>query len=1130
MYDLRPYQKKASDAGVKHLLGRSKKPGVIVAPTGCHGKGELISMADGTKKKVEDICVGDRLIGNDGTNRTVLELHRGVDDMYKIIPIKGNPFIVNGDHIMSLYKTNEGDSPSERPRIDHITVKDYINTSKNYKHLHKLYKPNIVNYDKNNREIILDPYFIGIYLGDGSSADGSISITTMREEIVEYLYEFVKEYNLYVRISEKKGTSNKAKSYFLSGEKCKGCNPITNELRRLGVFKCTAGYKFIPLMYLTSSKENRLKLLAGLLDTDSYYDGSKNTYEYCSKSFVLADQIVTLCRSLGLYAMIGKPKIVNGETYYIILITGDLNNVPTKVGIRKGKERKQKKNNRVTGFSVEYIGKGEYFGFEVDGNHLYCDGQLFVHHNSGKSVIIGDIVKRLNAPTLILQPSKEILEQNYNKAISFGMSPTIYSASCGVKELSELTYATLKSVKKDVERLKQIGIKFLLIDECFTGETEILTNKGFVKFELLKGDEIVAQYDKGNISFVKPKRYIKKHHDGDMVLLHIKNNINIPVTPGHEFLFYSKKTKLFKKERIDEAKFHGEKLIPVSGMSTVEDDGLLSPLERLYIATQADGNIHAVCKNYITVSFSFVKKRKIDRLFLLCKESGTEIYEVKGSKKRRRFMVKMPSDTTRDIRNHIHFPMSSKRANEIINECSLWDGSIISDNMLYYSSKDKSQVDFYNAVASIAGHSCYLSIEKDDRKECFSDIYRLFISKNKKMRSTAFMKKEKISYNGTVYCVEVESGSIVLRHNGYTFVSGNCHMSYSAEEGSEFMKFMKELGDVKTLGFTATPCKLHTYSSMVEGNYSKLNILTKDDPRYFQKIVHVTQIKELVDAGFWSKLKYERWEFDNSALVLNSTGAEYTANSISATIVKIGLNNTIYKRIMQLLNERKHILVAMDSVENCNRISEFMNARMGNITAVVSNETSKKKRENIIEDFKSGKIRVVFNYSALSTGFDFPELDCVILGRPTFSFAYFYQVLGRAVRPHPNKEDALIVDCCDNYSRFGRIEDLSIEEFPGRGWCMFSEDKLISGIPMGHTVMRSELVQQAREKGLLVPAVNEDGRRSHPLDSQIMWFGKYEGIMFKNIPLNYFKFIVEKFDVNSEKIKMIVKYYKEIIL
>ena len=94
---------------------------------------------------------------------------------------------------------------------------------------------------------------------------------------------------------------------------------------------------------------------------------------------------------------------------------------------------------------------------------------------------------------------------------------------------------------------------------------------------------------------------------------------------------------------------------------------------------------------------------------------------------------------------------------------------------------------------------------------------------------------------------------------------------------------------------------------------------------------------------------------------------------------------------------------------------------------------------------------------------------------------------------------------------------------------MFTGNKLISGVPMGHTVMREELVQQAREKGMLVPTVNEDGRRSHPLDNHIMWFGKYKGIMFKKIPLYYFKFIVETFDVNSEKIQMIVKYYKEII-
>ena len=88
---------------------------------------------------------------------------------------------------------------------------------------------------------------------------------------------------------------------------------------------------------------------------------------------------------------------------------------------------------------------------------------------AGKSLLISKIAHEINRPTLVLQPSKEILEQNYAKAISFGAKPTIYSASCGVKELSAMTYATLKSIKKDVARLKDIGIDTLLVDECHSG-------------------------------------------------------------------------------------------------------------------------------------------------------------------------------------------------------------------------------------------------------------------------------------------------------------------------------------------------------------------------------------------------------------------------------------------------------------------------------------------------------------------------------------------------------------------------------------------------------------------------------------------------------------------------------------
>lgn len=813
-FELRPYQKEAVDAGLKFLTGRSKKPGIIVAPCGCHAKGYGILMYDGTIKKVEDIVVGDRVMGDDGTPRTVLELHNGIDDMYEIRPLKGKPFIVNKGHIMSMYRLK--DKRKDGPSIEEVSIGEYIKFAPYHKTILKLRRPNGFDFEESKKNMPLDPYFLGLCLGDGSITS-SLSITTQRQEIVEYLYSFVKQYNMYIRVAEKKGTNNKSKSYFLSKGCGRGGNPIINAIKDIGLYNRKSGDKFIPIQYLTSNKENRYKLLAGFLDTDAYYNKSGKGYEYCSKSETMMKQFVLLCRSLGLLCSGYSCKLVDGVKYYRTGIYGNLENIPVRVGIRKGANRIINKNPYVVGFKVEYVGKGEYYGFTTDGNHLYLDEQCFIHHNSGKSLIISKIAHEINRPTLVLQPSKEILEQNYAKAVSFGSKPTIYSASCGIKELSAMTYATLKSIKKDVARLKDIGIDTLLIDEC--------------------------------------------------------------------------------------------------------------------------------------------------------------------------------------------------------------------------------------------------------------------------------------------------------------------HSGYSPEEGSEFMEFMNRFPEAKVLGFTATPCRLRTYSSMLEGNYSKLNMLTKDEHNFFKKIVHVTQIQELTSQGFWCPLKYERWSFDESALMLNSTGAEYTNESIKESIVRNGLNNSIYKRLLQLMNERKAILVCMDSIESCNRISEFMNARMGAITGVVTSLTTKKKREQIISDFKEGKLKVVFNYSTLATGFDFPELDCVMFGRPTFSYSTYYQILGRAVRIHPDKKEALIVDCCDNMRRFGRIEDLTIEQFPSKGWCMFAGDQLLSNIRMGDIITKDEILRRAAS----LKSVNGDGRREDDLDSIIMWFGKYEGIRFKDIPVSYFRFLAENMAVKQgDRKEKIIEYYNRI--
>ena len=339
-----------------------------------------------------------------------------------------------------------------------------------------------------------------------------------------------------------------------------------------------------------------------------------------------------------------------------------------------------------------------------------------------------------------------------------------------------------------------------------------------------------------------------------------------------------------------------------------------------------------------------------------------------------------------------------------------------------------------------------------------------------------------------------------------------CSSGYSPDEKSEFMKFIYQFHDLSVMGFTATPCRLHTYGSMTEGNYSMLNMLTKDVPRYFERMVYVIQIQEMIRNGFWAKIDYEVWDFDETNLILNSTGSEYTSDSILMSIATNGVNNTIYKRARMILesHEREHILICMDSVENAYRMRDFMNAKHGPIAEVVDGKTPKKKRDEIIEDFKAGKIKVVINYATLVIGFDFPELDCVIFGRPTFSFAIYYQVIGRCVRPHKNKKSALFVDCCNNFKRFGAVENVTIENVPYNGWTMFSGDKVISNIRMGDIVTRRMLELKAEKKIMANMARGEQNGDSVSDGNFVIRFGQYKGKKLCEIPVNYMKFLLEK--------------------
>lgn len=315
---------------------------------------------------------------------------------------------------------------------------------------------------------------------------------------------------------------------------------------------------------------------------------------------------------------------------------------------------------------------------------------------------------------------------------------------------------------------------------------------------------------------------------------------------------------------------------------------------------------------------------------------------------------------------------------------------------------------------------------------------------------------------------------------------------YPREADSMLGKFLRESGISHVLGITATPVKLQTNRDMDMQTYSKLVMLTARSKKgnFYRDIIHVGQVQEMVQLGFWSRLKYEESGFDGSMLRFNSTKSEYTDESIGQAFAENGVSDAVIGALNSNL-ERKHILCFVPSVREAQELAEhYPNS------GVVWGEMDKKSRAKTIQEFKAGNIRVLFNVSVLGTGFDYTGIDCVILGFSTASIARYYQFIGRATRIDPDKKDALIIDLGGNVRRFGKVEDIAY--IKTHTWQMYGTNgRLLSGVPIHE-----------------ISAIDE--KPAKPIDPKDllmeMPFGKHKGEMIADIPRSYRRWMLDKFE------------------
>ena len=428
----------------------------------CLGKGTKVLMFDGSIKNVEDVVVGDQLMGMDSTPRNVLSIARGTERILKIKPTKGQEFTCNESHILSLIESGSWDyRRSKLPQ--YIEDIEASNVEKDMKKI-KWYRKKLfrVPLDFPKQEVGMDPYWLGYWLGDGTRGQTHISMSEEDyEEIKQYLIDFASNIGVFVKTAKYNDGINCLRVSFNTNEdrfNIERPNPIRDFLKHYGLFE----EKHIPKCYLINDKETRLQIAAGLVDSDGTVTKSMNHLDFTFVCESLANDVAWLFRSLGFNVSRSfkkAPKITDKE-YYRLSISGELSQIPVKHERKRVTEsRKQIKNHLVTGFEIEDIGVGDYYGFTLDGDGRFLLEDFTVTHNTTTARLLS-----LDCEVMYLSGSNDFnIETLRQKVMAFsaGMSVNNKQKNVIIDEFENIRDNLQDAFKIILDQCKRVNFIFI---------------------------------------------------------------------------------------------------------------------------------------------------------------------------------------------------------------------------------------------------------------------------------------------------------------------------------------------------------------------------------------------------------------------------------------------------------------------------------------------------------------------------------------------------------------------------------------------------------------------------------------------------------------------------------------------
>lgn len=625
-------------------------------------------------------------------------------------------------------------------------------------------------------------------------------------------------------------------------------------------------------------------------------------------------------------------------------------------------------------------------------NQLICAST-----GSGKTVLAMRIIYEAllkNKSAAFVCDRTTLINQTSEVADSLGLPHGIIQADHWRKDRSKnFQIASVQTLA----RRKWPHFDVMVIDECFTGDVEILTEKGFVRFDALTEDLKCAQFDHGLISFVSPDAHIKSHYRGRIVRLRSDRKCDLSMTPGHELLLHGR-SGAWRKEAVASAPLNPRWNMYAAGLALYGNGDALTPFERLMIAAQADGSIHHQSSTSTSISFTFVKQRKIDRFISIMADGQFAFSEVKASAGKRRFIVRdLPPSASKNLWDHFAIPdIAAGKASEIIDEMVEWDGSIVSDSLWYFSSTDARASDFYQCVALLCGMRSTITVQHDDRSDSYNDVYRLFIHLGKSTLSAQSIGRESVwDYDGHVYCVRVPAGNIIVRRNGMPLVVGNCHSLYSAT--TDFAKDKSH--NCAIIGLTATP-------------------FTKGLGNIYSNLIMAATMSELTNDGYLVPMRVFSCRRPDMAGA-ETSGGEWTDRAAEER--ELCIVGDVVTEWMKFAGGKKTICFGA-TIKHCEELCRQFN-QAGILASLYTSRTNDEERAEILEAFSDldGPLKVLISVEALAKGFDKPFVEVICDCRPLRkSFSTFIQMIGRGLRisPATGKTEALLLDFSGNILRF----------------------------------------------------------------------------------------------------------------